>query len=438
MRSTSWKFLGGFAVLAGSTLALLIAGPLAPPDRSVTHPSGIGATAPRPVPPLPEPWPLSLAAGASRVVEGAFRPGDTFGNVLNQAGIPRRFIDQLAHAVESNFNVRRIRSGRAYKIYFTPDDQLLLFRYQRSEQQAVFVAKGTNGWRAIEITIPYNIRPRFVQAKILGSLEGALEATSMDRRGAIRLAHKLSEIFAWDIDFSADLRVNDSVDLVVEQRFLEGKFVGFGDVLSAELNIAGRIYRAIRYQQPGAPTAYFTPSGQSLQRAFLRSPVDFTSISSGFSHRRMHPILNIAKPHYGIDYVAPGGTPVRATATGTIVYVGRTGQAGNHVKIRHGGSYTSHYLHLSRFADGVKVGVPIEQGQVLGYVGRTGLATNNHLHYQLEQSGIFVDPLRINVPAGAPLADELMPDFIRQRDIWISILREGQIDRPLVLAGSSE
>jgi murein DD-endopeptidase MepM/ murein hydrolase activator NlpD len=152
----------------------------------------------------------------------------------------------------------------------------------------------------------------------------------------------------------------------------------------------------------------------------------------------MHPILNIAKPHYGIDYVAPAGTPVHATATGTIAYVGRTGQAGNHVKIRHGGSYTSHYLHLSRFADEIKVGDSIEQGQVLGYVGRTGLATNNHLHYQLDQSGTFVDPLRINLPAGAPLADELMPDFIRQRDAWISILREGQVDRPLVLAGSGE
>ena len=438
MCSTPWKLTGGLAVLAASMLALLLVGPIALPKHSVTNPSGIDATAPRPVPILPEAWPLSLAAGAARVVEGTFRPGDTFGNVLDQAGVPGRLIDQLAHAVKPDFNVQRIRSGRAYKIYFTPDNELVLFRYHRSEQQSVLVAKGASGWRAIEITIPYKIRPRFIQAKVLGSLEGALEATSIGRTGAIRLAHELAGIFAWDIDFSADLRVNDNVNLVVEQRFLEGRFVGFGDVLLAELNIAGRVYRAVRYQRPGAATAYFTPVGQSLQRAFLRSPVDFTSISSGFSHRRMHPILNIAKPHYGIDYVAPAGTPVHATATGTIAYVGRTGQAGNHVKIRHGGSYTSHYLHLSRFVDEIKVGDSIEQGQVLGYVGRTGLATNNHLHYQLDQSGTFVDPLRINLPAGAPLADELMPDFIRQRDTWISILREGQVDRPLVLAGSGE
>jgi len=438
MCSTPWKLLGGLAILAGTTFALLLAGPIALPERSATNPSGIGATAPRLVPVLPEAWPLSLTTGASRVVEGTFSPGDTFGNVLNQAGVPRSLIDQLVHAVKADFNVHRIRPGRAYKIYFTPDDELLLFRYQRDEQRAVLVTQGANDWRAIEITIPYKIRPRFIQARILGSLEGALEATSVDRRGAIRLAHKLAEIFAWDIDFSADLRVNDSVDLVVEQRFLEGTFAGFGDVLSAELNIDGRIYSAVRYQRPGAATSYFTPDGQSLQRAFLRSPVDFTSISSGFSHRRMHPILNIAKPHYGVDYVAPAGTPVRATATGTIAYVGQNGQAGNHVKIRHGGSYTSHYLHLSRFADEIKVGGSIQQGQVLGYVGRTGLATNNHLHYQLDQSGTFVDPLRINVPDGAPLADELMTDFIRQRDIWISILREGQIDHPPIFAGSGE
>ena len=438
MRSTPWKLLGGLAVLAGSTLALLIARPITLPEHSAAHPSGVGATAPRLVPVLPEAWPLNLAAVASRVVEGVFISGDTFGNVLNHAGIPGSLIHQVVHAVEPDFEVQRIRSGRPYKIYFTPDDELLLFRYQPDEQQAVFIAKGTHGWRAIEITIPYDTRPRFIHAKILGSLEGALETTSMDRTGAIRLAQQLAEIFAWDIDFSADLRVNDSIDLVVEQRFLEGTFAGFGDVLSAELNIAGRIYRAVGYQRPGAATAYFTPSGQSLQRAFLRSPVNFTSISSGFSHRRIHPILNIARPHRGIDYVAPAGTPVHATAAGTIVYVGRTRQAGNHVKIRHGGSYTSHYLHLSRFADRVEVGGSIEQGDILGYVGRTGLATNNHLHYQLEQSGTFVDPLRINLPAGAPLADELMSDFIRQRDIWISRLREGQIDSPVVLTGSGE
>ena len=438
MRSTPWKLLGGLAILASSALALLTAGPIALPEHSSSHPSGVGATAPRPVPVLPEAWPLNLVAAASRVVEGVFTPGDTFGNVLSHAGIPGSLINQVVHAVASDFEVRRIRSGRPYKIYFTPHDELLLFRYQFDDQQVVFIAKGTNGWRAIETTIPYNIRPRFIHAKILGSLEGALETTSRDKRGAIRLAHQLAEIFAWDIDFSADLRVNDSVDLVVAQRSLEGTFAGFGDVLSAELNIAGRIYRAVRYQRPGTATAYFTPAGQSLQRAFLRSPVNFTSISSGFSHRRIHPILNIAKPHRGIDYVAPSGTPVHATAAGTVIYVGHTGHAGNHVKIRHGGSYTSHYLHLSRFADEIKAGDSIEQGEILGYVGRTGLATNNHLHYQLEQSGTFVDPLRITLPAGAPLADQLMPDFIRQRDIWISRLREGQIDRPVILAETGE
>ena len=417
--------------MLGLTILAAIGRPTGPVSVS-------GVTPARLVPPLPALWPLSLAEHAARTVEGEFHRGDTFASVLRHAGVSATLIDQLARAVQPDFNVRRIRSGRPYKIYFTADDELLLFRYQPDRQRAILVAEGRRGWRATEIVVPYDIRPRFIHADIRGSLEGALAVTWIGRSDAIRLSHKLAGIFAWDIDFAADLRVNDTVDVVVEQRFLEGEFVGFGDVLAVELSIAGRIYSAVRYVRPGTAIAYFTPTGESLQRAFLRSPVDFTRISSRFSYRRMHPVLNVVRPHRGVDYVAPAGTPVHAMATGIVTYVGRNAQAGNHVKIRHGGSYTSWYLHLSRPAAGLEVGDKVDQGEVLGYVGRTGLATSDHLHYQLEQGGTFVDPLSIDSPAAAPLPAEQMAEFARQRDVWISRLREGQIERPVVLAGSGE
>ena len=425
------------ALLLSAAVLVIVAGS-GLPRRSVEPLQVSGATAARLVPPLPPAWPLSLAAEAARRVEGEFRRGDTFASVLRRAGVSASLIDRLARAIEPDFNVLRIRAGRPYTIYFTADGHLLLFRYQPDKQRAILVAEGRRGWGATEIIVPYDIRPRFIHADIRGSLEGALAATWMARPDAIRLSHKLAGIFAWDIDFTADLRVNDTVDVIVEQRFLEGEFVGFGDVLAAELHIAGRPYEAVRYVRPGTADAYFTPTGESLQRAFLRSPVNFTRISSGFSYRRMHPVLNVVRPHRGVDYVAPAGTPVHATATGTVAYAGRNSQAGNHLKIRHGGSYTSWYLHLSRFADGVEVGDKIEQGEVLGYVGRTGLTTSDHLHYQLEQGSTFVDPLSIDFPAAAPLPERQMADFALQRDIWISLLREGQLDRPIVLAGSSE
>ncbi|MCH7824109.1 MAG: M23 family metallopeptidase [Acidobacteria bacterium] len=426
------------AALLVSMLGLAIIAAIGLPERPTDPVSVSGVTAARLVPPLPAPWPLSLAEHAARTVEGEFHRGDTFASVLRSAGVSATLIDQLARAVQPDFNVKRIRSGRPYKIYFAAHDELLLFRYQPDRQRAILVAEGRRGWGATEIVVPYDIRPRFIHAVIRGSLEGALAATWMGRSDAIRLSHKLAGIFAWDIDFAADLRVNDTVDVVVEQRFLEGGFVGFGDVLAAELRIAGRTYNAVRYVRPGTAIAYFTPTGESLQRAFLRSPVDFTRISSRFSYRRMHPVLNVVRAHRGVDYVAPAGTPVHATATGTVTYVGRNAQAGNHVKIRHGGSYTSWYLHLSRPADGLEVGDKVEQGEVLGYVGRTGLATSNHLHYQLEQGGTFVDPLSIDFPANAPLPSEQMAEFALQRGVWISRLREGQIERPVVLAGSGE
>lgn len=397
-----------------------------------------GTTPTRLVPPLPPNWPMSLAAHADRTVDGEFRRGDTFASVLRRAGVSASLIDRIARSVRDDFEVQKIRAGRPYKIYFGADDELLLFRYRPDRQTATLVAKGGAGWGAQEVVVPYDIRPRFVHADIRGSLEGSIVATSLSRRDAINLSQKLAGIFAWDIDFAADLRVDDTLDVVVEQRFLEGEFVGLGDVLAAELDVRGRLYQAVRYTRPGSSLAYFRPTGASLQRAFLRSPVNYSRVSSGFSYRRMHPVLNVVRPHRGVDYVAPAGSPVHATAAGTVVYVGRNSQAGNHVKIRHGGSYTSWYLHLRGFATDLDVGDQLEQGEVIGYVGSTGLVTSTHLHYQLERGGEFVDPLNIEFPAAAPLPPEHMARFAGQRDQWISLLRQGQDRRPRVLAGSNE
>ncbi len=419
--------------LAGVTLIAL-------PRRAEppVHLARLGFSPATLVPDLPPEWPLSLAEHATRTVEGEFRNGTTFAGALGEAGVAPEVINDVARAIAEDFDVRRIRAGRSYKVYFDEQDELLLFRYQPERQRAVLVARGSAGWVAKSIVVPFEIRPRFIHADIRGSLEGSLAATWLGRADSIDLANKLSEIFAWDIDFAADLRVNDSVDVMVEQRFLDGEFVGFGDILAAELRAAGGLLSAVRYARNGTTVRYFTPAGESLQRAFLRSPVNYSRISSRFSYRRMHPVLNVVRPHYGVDYVAPAGTPVHATAEGTVIYAGRNAQAGNHVKIRHGGSYTSWYLHLRGFADGLRVGDRIEQGQVIGYVGSTGLVTNTHLHYSLERAGEFVDPLEISFPAAAPLPSEHMPAFAEQRDRWTSLLRQGQTTRMTIPAGSSE
>jgi len=434
VRLAASALLGAVVVIGvGALLATLFA-----PAHDVDQVTLTGVTSPRLVPDLPPAWPMSLAEHAVREVTGEFRRGDTFSSVLRRAGVPANLIETVVRSIGADFDVQKIRAGRPYKVFFDADDDLLLFRYRPDRQTAVLVAEGEAGWLAEQVVVPYDIRPRFVHADIRGSLEGAIAATWVARADAINLAQKLADIFAWDVDFAADLRVNDSLDVVVEQRFLEGEFVGFGDVLAAELRVKGRPYRAVRYERANGTDSYFTPSGESLQRAFLRSPVNYSRISSGFSYQRKHPVLNVVRPHYGVDYVAPAGTPVHATAAGRVIYAARSAQAGNHVKIRHGGSYTSWYLHLQGFAAGLHVGDTVEQGQVIGYVGSTGLVTNTHLDYRLEVDGRFVDPLQIDFPAAAPLPEQYRAEFSAQRDRWMSILRQGQAARPAVLAGSGE
>lgn len=432
------RLLTTVALCATLLVTVGILSTLGPPRSYFDDSTLIGATVPAAAPELPPAWPMSLSRHAVREVEGEFRSGDTFSSILRDAGVSPSLVEEIAAAIRADFDVQKIRAGRRYNVYFDGDDELMLFRYRPTRERALVVAHGRQGWLAKEMQIPFDVRPRFVHADIRGSLEGAISATWVTGRDAITLSNKLAEIFAWDIDFAADLRVNDKLDVIVEQRFIEGEFIGFGEVLAAELTVRGVPYSAVRYARAGGRQAYFTPDGASLQRAFLRSPVTYQRISSRFSYRRMHPILNVVRPHRGVDYVAPAGTAVSATADGTVVYVGRNGQAGNHVRIRHGGSYESSYLHLRGFAEGLQVGSRVHQGEVIGFVGSTGLATSAHLHYQLERNNEFVDPLKIDFPAADPLPPSHRDEFARQRDRWMGLLRQGQLGPPTVLAGSSD
>lgn len=389
-----------------------------------------------PVPELPDPWPLSLAGEAARTVEGKFRPGATLAGVLAAADVDSGIAQEIVRAAREGFDIRRLRAGRTYRVYLDDEDLPLLFRYQADRQTAWLVARTDEGWTARVVTIPYRTRARYVRAEIHGSLEGSLARTPLGRAGAVDVARKVADLFAWDVDFAVDLRPGDRVDLVLQERRLEDEVVGYGDILAAELSVRGVPFRAVRFERQAGAVSYFTPDGDSIRRAFLRSPVRYTRISSRFTRRRYHPILKVNRPHRGVDYVAPPGTPVQATSDGLVTFAGRGGQAGNYVKIRHGGSYTSWYLHLSRFADRIRVGREVVQGEVIGYVGKTGLATSHHLHYQLSRSdGTFVDPLSVQAPAADPVPDGEWGAFAAQRDRWMGLLEQGKRRVAVQMAG---
>ncbi len=222
---------------------------------------------------------------------------------------------------------------------------------------------------------------------------------------------ELAAIFGWDVDFALDIRAGDSFTVVYEELYLNGEKLRDGDILAAEFNNRGKRYRAIRYQDPRGRTEYYSPDGKNMRKAFLRTPVAFTRISSRFSLGRKHPILHHIRAHKGVDYAAPRGTPIKATGDGKIVFRGRKGGYGNTIIIQHGGRYSTLYAHMSRFARSLRTGRRVRQGQVIGYVGSTGLATGPHLHYEFRINGAHHNPLTVRLPDASPLPRKYRRNF---------------------------
>lgn len=403
--------------------------PVSAPFRAWVGPS-------EPVPELPKPWPQSLAVEAARVLEGRFAPGSTLARELSRAGVERGTAHQVVLAAAQAIDLRRIRDGQQYRLYFDGSDRLTALRYQVNRQTAWFVAHEQDGWTTSKVSIPVRIRPTFISATIVDSLHRALERNTRDGASRQDLLLKVADIYGWDVDFSYDLRRGDRLDLVVEERFVEGEFSGYGDILAAEFSLGNRMVPVIRFQDAGSHVSYFRPGGESLRRTFLRSPVKYTRISSRFSPRRVHPATGVARAHRGVDYVAYPGTPVQATADGVVVEARYGREPGRYVRIRHGGSYSSVYMHLSRLHPNAKAGVEVRQGDIIGYVGKSGNATGYHLHYGLEQAGRYVDPISIQFPTAEPVPTNEWELFASQRGEWLTVLRQGQANLGLQIAGA--
>jgi murein DD-endopeptidase MepM/ murein hydrolase activator NlpD len=223
---------------------------------------------------------------------------------------------------------------------------------------------------------------------------------------------ELAIIFGWDIDFALDIREGDSFSVIYDDLYIEGKPLRHGDILAAEFVNNGTTYRAVRYTDANGHGDYFSPDGKSMRKAFLRTPVAFGRISSYFSTARFHPILNRIRAHKGVDYAAPIGTPVKATGDGKVVFVGTRGGYGNAIELQHGARYSTLYGHLSHFARGLHRGDHVRQGQIIGYVGMTGLATGPHLHYEFRIDGVHRNPLKVQFPDAAPISAQYKQDFV--------------------------
>jgi len=345
----------------------------------------------------------AAAAPPLRVVHGQIGRNETLARAL-QGTLKAAAIHQLVEAARPAYDLARLSVGRPFGLALSPDGALAAFSYGIDDLRTLRVRRHGAGWSAEIVARSYETRVESAAGTITSSLFGAIEESGEQDQ----LALDMADIFAWDIDFNTELQRGDAFRVVVEKQYLDGRLARYGRILAAEFVRGDRVLRALRFDARRGP-GYYAPDGTPLRKAFLRSPLRFTRISSGFSTARLHPILKVVRAHPGIDYAAPAGTPVGASADGVVTQAGVSGGYGKMVRLRHANGFETLYGHLSRID--VRLGQRVAQGQRLGAVGATGLATAPHLDYRMVRNGSFVNPLRIQTPPAEPISAEEQPSF---------------------------
>ncbi|MFQ5644480.1 MAG: OapA family protein [Thiogranum sp.] len=333
--------------------------------------------------------------------------GDSLARIFTKQGIPARQLHDIIATGGIAKKLTRIYPGQKLRMRTTPEDGLLELLYEIDALNQVQVTRSETGYDAQLIArIPER---RSVRAA--GKIDNSLFLAAQQARLPENITMELAGIFGWDIDFALDIRQGDQFALLYEELYLDGERVGTGNILAAEFTNNGKVYQAVRYTDQQGRTDYYSPDGHSMRKTFLRSPVAFSRISSRFSLGRKHPILNKIRAHKGVDYAASRGTPVKATGNGKIALRGKKGGYGKTVVIRHGNNYSTLYAHLNSYARGLRTGSRVQQGQIIGYVGSTGLATGPHLHYEFRVNGVHRNPLTVKLPDAAPLPRKFRQDF---------------------------
>jgi murein DD-endopeptidase MepM/ murein hydrolase activator NlpD len=269
-------------------------------------------------------------------------------------------------------------------------------------------------------------------ATAAGTIDASLYVAAQREGLTNNVIMQMVEIFGWDVDFALDIRAGDRFAVVYEELFKDGKKLKDGNILAASFTNQGRTTRIVRYEYPDGRGAYFTPEGVSIRKAFLRTPVNYARISSGFSLRRKHPVLHKFRAHRGVDYAAPRGTRIKATGDGKVEFIGYKGGYGRTIVLRHGSTYTTLYAHMSRYARGLRRGQRVSQGQTIGYIGSTGLSSGTHLHYEFRVRGVHRNPLRVKLPKASPIEKKYEQHFLATtQDI---VARLGIVSNPTLAA----
>jgi murein DD-endopeptidase MepM/ murein hydrolase activator NlpD len=343
-------------------------------------------------------------------IKGEIKSGDTLTGLLGPYLTPQS-IHSLNKQCKPIFPLSRITAGQPYQITLA-DGMIKRFEYDINPEKQLIIDCDESSFTVSKKLIEYDIEIELIK----GTITSSLFETINEIGEKPELAMNLAGIFAWDIDFILDIRTGDHFQALVEKRSRNGKSAGYGQILAAEFTNQAETYRAFLFQDGDRPSSYYDEAGDNVRKLFLKAPLSFSHISSGFTNRRFHPITKTWKAHPAIDYAAPRGTPIKSVGDGTIIKISKDRYNGRHIKIRHNSTYQTLYLHMERFARGMKKGKKIYQGEVIGYVGTTGLATGPHLCFRMYKNGSPVNPNRVKTRSASPVSDI-------NKDIYLSAIK---------------
>jgi len=355
--------------------------------------------------------PAKTAAGSdiqpTRKLQAVVKSGDSLFLVFKRNNISPRDLALLMSAKGSG-TLKRLRPGQQLDLKLGPDNTLLALQMQIDETRTLQARRTAGGFNLVTKTQPLDRRISTAGASIESSLFLAGQRAGLSDSVIMQMA----EIFGWDIDFNLEIRAGDRFILIYEELYRKGKKIRDGRILAAEFTNRGQSYRALRYVDASGRLSYYSPKGLSMRKAFLRTPISFARISSRFNPRRKHPVLNRIVAHKGVDYAAPRGTPIKATGDGRVIFAGRKGGYGRTVIVQHSGKFSTLYAHMSRFNKRARKGQRVVQGQILGYVGSTGLATGPNVHYEFRVNGVQKDSLKVKLPKALPIDHQYKADFL--------------------------
>lgn len=335
------------------------------------------------------------------------KSGDSFSSLMERAGFNTRAWFEVTQLGEATKPLTRLRVGETIKVAGT-DNHVNALDYQLNSEDTLQVRRH-NGTLTTQI---HNNPIEHRTATISGVVDSAFYLAAQEAGMPDNIIMGFADLFAWDVNFALDTRQGDRFTVLYEEKYQDGKKLGAGAILAGEFVNRGKVLRTVRYTDPTGKTSYYTPEGRSMRRAFLRSPVHFTRISSRFNPNRLHPVFKTKRPHRGVDYAAPRGTPIMAAGDGVVTFAGKKTGYGNVVIVKHGERYSTLYAHMTRHAKGLRRGKRVKQGQTIGFVGATGWATGPHLHYEFRVDGSHRNPLTVALPLAEPIPRKYKQDFL--------------------------